>query len=198
MAFVTAPDFAIKQIEWSLDRPAQVNRSEWTGKRTVMADPWHGKWRARAELASVQGEAGVRALRAFLVALKGTVNTFRLYATIEAQNANTGVTVNTTAAAGATSLIITGASTALLAGQYFTVNGQLCCCTAAQSGSTLTFQPPLRVQATSTTKVVTARPYALVALTDSRVGWSIGQARMHSITIDVEEAILETDGSVPE
>lgn len=197
MSYVTAPDFRIKQIEWSIDRPAQVNRSDWTGKRTVVANPWHGKWRARAELAAVQGEAGVRALRAFLVSLKGAINTFRLYATIEAQNANTGVTVNTTAAAGATSLVITGASTAMLVGQYFTVNGQLCCITGV-SGSTLTFEPPLRVSATSTTKVVTSRPYALVCMTDSRVGWSIGQARMHSISIDVEEAILETDGTVPE
>lgn len=198
MAFVTAPDFRIRQIEWSLDRPAQVNTSEWTGKRTAVAEPWHGKWRARAELAAVQGEAGVRALRAFLVSTKGVLATFRLYATIEAQNANSGVTVSSTAAAGATTMAITGASTTLLAGQFVTVNGQLLCLTANQSGSNITFEPPLRVQATSSTKVVTSRPYALVAMADSRSGWSVGQFRMHSITIDVEEVILGTDGSVPE
>lgn len=198
MTYVIAPDFRIKQIEWSLDRPAQVNRSEWTGKRTVVANPWHGKWRARAELAAVQGEAGVRALRAFLVNLKGAINSFRLYATIELQNANTGVTVSSTAASGASTMAITGYTTAMKAGQYMTVKGQLVCCTADQSGSTVYFQPPLRQSASAGTTVVTSRPYALVCLTDSRVGWAIGNARMHSISIDVEEAILETDATAPE
>ena len=147
---------------------------------------------------SAPRSTGVRALRAFLVNLKGAINSFRLYATIELQNANTGVTVSSTAASGASTMAITGYTTAMKAGQYMTVKGQLVCCTADQSGSTVYFQPPLRQSASAGTTVVTSRPYALVCLTDSRVGWAIGNARMHSISIDVEEAILETDATAPE
>src|SRR4051812_26519175 len=100
MATFNWPGLGIKSIGWTLDQPAQVNSSQWTGKRSVMANPWHGKWTARVELSTKQGDAAFRAARAFFTQLKGQVSTFHLPAVEQAQNANTGVTVNTTAAQG--------------------------------------------------------------------------------------------------
>lgn len=198
MAYITAPDFALRSVNWSLDRPAQNNMSSWTGKRTVVANPWHGKWRARVELATVQGEDKVRSLRSFLARCKGQVNTFRLYATAGAQNSNKDVLSASAAAQGATSMTISGADTTLLDGQMVTVNGQLLVLTADQSGSTITFEPPLRKAVSAGTTVVTSRPYALVYMANSQQGYSIEPWRLFGSSFEVEEAILEPDGTPPE
>lgn len=197
-SIVRAIDLPIRAIEWRFGSAAKNNASGWTGSRTVVADPWRKKWRARVELAVIQGEANVAETRAFLARCKGQVTPFRLYATAGAQNANSGVTVSSTAAIGATSMAITGAATALLDGQLITVNGQLLCLTADQSGSTITFQPPLRQAASAGTTVVTSRPYALVHMAASSVGWQIGPKRLFNVAFDVEEAMLEADAAAPE
>lgn len=198
MAFVAAPDFPIREIQWTLDQPSQANVSAWTGKRTVMSQPWHAKWSAHVDLAVRQGDEGFRTLRSFFIRLRGSTNTFRLYASAGPQNSNAGVTLSADAAAGAMSISITGATSPLLDGQYFTLNGQLCCCTADQAGAALSFLPPLRKAATAGTTVVTSRPYALVYLSGSPVSWSIAQWRRFGLSFDAEEAILEADGTAPE
>jgi hypothetical protein len=193
------PGLGIKSVSWSLDQPAQVNSSQWTGKRTVMANPWHGKWTARVELSTKQGDAAFRAARAFFTQLKGQICTFHLPAVEEPQNSNTGVTVNTTAAQGATALALTGLTTALVAGNMITVNGQLLSITSVGSlvstVQTVNFMPALRAQATATTAVQTAKPYALVALSDSSFTWDIGSWRRYGLTFNAEEAVGETDGA---
>lgn len=188
MTLITAPTFRIASIEWGLDRPAQVNRSAWTGRRTVVGNPWHAKWRARVELTRLQGDAEFRSIRAFFARCKGQINTFRLPATVEAQNANTGVTLSAAAAAGATELTITGAGTAMEEGQMVTLNDQLLIITEVVGG-TLTFEPTLRIAAASGTTVETANPTCLVALSQPEIAWSIAPYRMHSLSFDVEEAI---------
>ena len=199
MAFVTAPDFAIKSIQWSLNRPAQINTGAYNGVRTVSANPWFSQWSAHVDLAYQQGESGFRSLRSFFVRCRGSINTFRLYATPETQNSNFNVTVASTAAQGATTLSIAGYTTALKDGQFFTVNGQLCCCTADQSGATLTFEPALRQSATTGTPVVTSRPYALVYLSNPEQTWTEANWRLFTMGFDVVEAINGTDGAtIPE
>lgn len=198
MAFVIAPTFAIRSIQWTLDRPSQVNVSAYTGTRSVAANPWHGKWSAHVDLAIQQSENTFRATRSFLARCEGSTNIFRLYATVEPQNSNYGVTVASTAAAGSRQLSLSGYATSLTDGQYITVNGQLLCLTADQSGSTVYFEPPLREQASAGTTVVTSQPYALVYMTNSQLGYTIGQWRQFGMSFDCEEAILEDDDLAPE
>lgn len=81
MAIITAPTFRIRQIQWTLDRPAQVNRSAYTGVRRVMANPWHGMWKAQVDLATEQSEANFLYLRSFFTQLRGQTNTFQLPST---------------------------------------------------------------------------------------------------------------------
>lgn len=101
----------IRHIEWSLDRPAQVNRSPYTGARKVVANPWHGMWRARVDLAPIVGEGNVRAWRAFLGKLKGQINSFYLPATEGPQHLLGSQTASAGAAQGATSITLANSST---------------------------------------------------------------------------------------
>jgi hypothetical protein len=196
--FIPAPALPIKSIRWDLDQPGQVNMSAWTGRRSVMADPWHGRWSARVELAPIVGEANVRAVRSFLARCRGSLNTFRLYASEGPQNGNGGVTLAADVAAGARTMTIAGAATPLLDGQFVTLNGQLLQLVADQAGATLTFEPMLRAAATTGTVVVTSRPYALVYMTSSSNGWSVDPGQVYGLSFDVAEAVLEADGTVPE
>lgn len=201
--FLPAPDFqsaefGVAGIAWSLDSPAQANVSSWTGRRTVVADPWHRRWRARVDLCPVTGDSSIRTMRSFLTRCRGSVATFRLHATEGKQNDNVDVTVAATAAAGATSMTIAGAATPLKDGEFATVNGQLLQITRFQSGQTIAFEPPLRQQAAAGTPVVTSRPYALVHMAESTTGWSVEPGAVYGIGFNVEEAILEADGTAPE
>lgn len=196
MATITAPDFAIRSIQWSFSRPDSLVISGWTGSAVPMVNPWAGRWRAHVELAAIQGEANARSIKSFIARCEGSTQAFRLYATAGPQNSNTGVTVSSAASAGATSLNIEGYDDPLTDGQMVTVNGQLLCLTADQSGSTLTVQPPLREDAALGTTVVTARPYALVYMASSSNGWKIAPGRLFGIAFDVEEAVLVAETEV--
>lgn len=188
MALITTPTIRLAKIEWSLGRPAQINTSAMLGERTIATTPWHGKWRAKVELAEMSSEAEFAPYRSFLVRCCGPIHTFQLPATVEAQNGNSGVTVGSTAAVGAVSMSLSGAATAMLEGQMVTVGGQLLQITAV-SGSTITFEPPLRAQASAGAAVETANPYATVHLSASQIGWSIAPWRRFSSSFSVEEAI---------
>lgn len=187
MALIAAPTLPLRGIEWTFDRPAQINTSL-TGKRTSEDEPWFGKWHARVELAVQQGEENFRAIRSFLVRCDGPVNTFQLPATVEPQNSNSGVTVASTAAVGASTMNLSGTTTPLVVGQMVTVGDQLLLLTDDQLGSTITFEPPLRAQATAGASVETANPYAVVHLASSEIGWSIGPWRRFATAFGVEEA----------
>lgn len=188
MAIITAPDFRIRKIDWTFDRPSQVNSSAFTGKRTAPANPWFGRWLASVELAPIQGEASYRSLRSFFVRCCGQLNSFKLYAVTQTQNSNSGVTVGATAAAGATSMALSGAATPMKEGQLVTVNDQLLLLTANQSGNTINFEPQLRAQASLGTAVETSRPWALVRLRNPQSGWDVDPGQVFGASFDVEEA----------
>ena len=187
MALISAPTFRLAGIAWELDRPAQVN-TDLSNKRTI-GDPLYGKWFASVALEPETGEAAFAPIRSFLMRCMGTVNYFHLPAVINAQNANSGVTLSAGASAGATTVTITGASTSLLDGQMVTIGNQLLQLTADQSGSALTFEPPLRVAASSGDAVETSLPYALVRLADPNVNWTVEAPQRFSTAFDVEEVV---------
>lgn len=202
MAIIALPSttrFA-KRVTWTLDRPAQVNRSAYSGKRQVVATPWQARWTAVVEMVPIIGEANVRTWRSFLARLKGPVNTFRLPATEGAQTAIAQATVATTAAAGSTSLVLAnstspGAAIALLDGHMVTVNDQLLQLTAdgafnAGTGqTTISFEGPLRAAANAGTAVETRNPTALVALADSKSGWAVDPGKIYGLSQLVVEEV---------
>jgi hypothetical protein len=189
MAIVTWPALRIRSIVATLSRPSQVNRSTYTGARSVAANPWHGKWSFKVQLAPIVGETNFLPVRAFLASLRGATNTFRLPATEGGQAGFGAATVLSTVAQGAVAMTVTGA--AVQAGQMITVNDQLLqIVTSTVSGANraITFEPALRAAATAGTSVNAAAPTCLVALTGSDVGWSVDQGQLYNLSFEVEEA----------
>lgn len=191
MALVTAPPFAIAEIKWTLVQPAQSNTSAWTGKRTVTANPWHGKWRASVKLKTEQGEANAWPTRGFLTSLAGTTNTFLLPAT-EGNQGIADTTVASGGAQGATTLVMAAARN-INAGMLATVvlpsgKYQMVMVTASSSGTTMTFRPTLRESAAVGAAVMLASPVCQVALASEEYSWAVGSWRRYAIEFDVEEA----------
>lgn len=201
MATFNWPGFGIAAISATLDQPAQVNRSAYTGVRAVASNPWHGKWSFKVQLARRQGDANFRAVRAFFTGLQGQINTFHLPAVEQKQNVNSGVTLSAAALQGATTLSLTGVGTALVAGNMATIAGQLLSITSvgvlSGAAQTINFQPALRAAAASGLSIETSKPYALVALTNSTFSWDIAQWRQYGFMFEVDEAIGGTDGANP-
>lgn len=79
MAEIVVPDpteLVLKRLD--LDTPAQVNRSVWTGGRKVVGLPGAERWTATAEITDLATENAERPWRAFLFAMRGVQNWFRL------------------------------------------------------------------------------------------------------------------------
>jgi hypothetical protein len=197
MAIVALPaGVRIASASWTLDRPAQVHLSAYTGRRKVMADPWHARWSAEIELAPVVGEAHILAWRAFLAALRGQVNSFRLPAAEQEQSAASPLT-NGPQVAGSIEIATRAwppSATALKAGQMFTLSDQLCIVKVDAVSDTfgnaqIQFEPPLRTGAADGQALVVGRPTALVSLTSSSAGWSVGPGQLYGARFSVEEAI---------
>lgn len=95
MAIVALPDNEFRTIEWSLDTPTQINRSEWSGARRVWGLPGRPRWTFSAEHVPIIGEAAFRPWRGFLAALRGPVNVFRMIAVEAPQHALTNPATTT-------------------------------------------------------------------------------------------------------
>lgn len=195
MTIISLPSaFKIRRAEWSLRRPAQVNRSTYSGRRRVVASPWHSLWTANVELVPLEA-ADDAAVRAMVAALQGQINTVRLPAIYEVQSA-ASVVVNGTHAAGVRTLATEGwtpSTLALPAGAYFEVGDQLCVLTAAANANgsgqaNLAFEPPLRSAAADGTAVNVGEPTALMALLEDTVRWSIQAGPLTSYNFQFEEA----------
>lgn len=187
MAIIPVPSaLKIRSWNWTLSRPTQLNRSGWTGRRQVFGVPGHAMWRAEVELAAL-AESDALQMKAFLFSLKGQVNTFRLPAVETAQNANSGVTLQGSVTAGTTSIVLAGATTAMIPGQMMTVNDQLLGITGVSS-STISFEPALRASASAGAAVETSLPTALVAMPDPTITWSVDLGPIYSFAFSVEEA----------
>lgn len=198
MAIITFPAGShIATIDWTLRRPAQVNRSQWTGRDQVRANPWHGRWLASFTLAPHVGEENILAWRAFIAAMKGPVNTCRLPATEGAQTASANVLVSGAHAAGVTSIAFSGgpvSTTLLEAGRMITIGDQLMVLTAAATtngagAGSFTVEPPLRAAAANGATIEIQRPTAIVALADPDAGWGVSPGKVYGMKLDVEERL---------
>lgn len=194
MSLITVPSaFKARRIVWRLIRPSQVNRSGYTGRRVVTSNPWHGRWEADIDLVELE-PSDAMAVRAFLAALDGPINTFRLPVVNETQTSATIITSGTHVA-GAQTLATTGwppSAVGLLAGQYFTINDQLCILTAnvnanGAGAATLTFKCPLREGVPPGTSVIVGIPTCLVAMTDDTNEWTAESGPTHTMSLKVEE-----------
>jgi hypothetical protein len=201
MTLITFPTaLGIKHIEWSLDQPAQVNRSQFTGRRQVTVLSLSPRWSAHVEFAPIIGEAAVLAWRAFMVQLQGPANTFHLKAVENTQRAAANPLAGT-AAAGAITLPLTGltpSTTNLLTGRMLSVplstgDTQLVILTqdliADGSGNaTAHFLGCLRAPAASGQAVEAGAPFGVMALKGTAAGYTVDPGQIYGAAFEAEEA----------
>jgi hypothetical protein len=184
----------IRRAQWAIDEPAQVNRSEFTGRRQVVLLAIAPRWRVSVEFAPLIGQAAILALRAFLLDLKGQANTFKLVAVEASQISGVAPLVNGAGQTGY-ALVTDGWGAdglKLLRGQFVTVNDQLLMLsanvTAAGGAATLVFNTALRVAPADNAPITVDLPYALLALSAPSVGWSVDPGQIYGVTLTAEEA----------
>lgn len=200
MAEIAVPDYDELIVSGpSLYAPAQINRSKWTGRRKVIGLPGTEVWRAKCAVDTIATELEERPWRAFLFALRGPANWFRLNLPC-----NSHIGPKPVVAAGATNgytLPLSGmavSSTILRAGQFMTVplpSGRFRAVTLTadlvSNGSgvgTATFEPALTEVPTLAATIETTAPFIPVARVDSEIGFS-HQGGVAGIGFDVEEAL---------
>jgi hypothetical protein len=180
MAIITVPEaLAIRRVEWSFDRPAQVNRSAWTKRRQVVTQPGPSMWSATAEMAVRVGTDDWLEAEAFLIDLEGQINTFRLEAAARPQTDLPLQPLVDGAGQYGRALRLRGgiAGATLKRGHKMTVSEQMVSISApvvfdANGRATVAFKPSLRLSPFDGAIVEVRRPTVLVALTGSAIGWS--------------------------
>lgn len=195
MSIITWPaGVGIRRAQWAIDEPAQVNRSEFTGRRQVVFLSGAPRWRVSVEFAPLIGQSAILALRAFLLDLNGQANTFKLVAVEAAQISPVFPLVNGAGQTGY-ALITDGWGSdglKLLRGQFVTVNDQLLMLSADVTSSggaaTLSFSTALRVSPADNAVLTVDLPYALLALSAPSVGWTVDPGQIYGVTLAAEEA----------
>lgn len=198
MPILTVPDSEAVIIDrFDLDTPAQVNRSAWTKRRKVIDLPGAQMWSFQFHIEGVNTELAERPWRSFLVRLGGPANPFRLPV---ACSQHTGPKPRTQENSSGSTLRLSGFAGAqsMYAGQYLTVplpsgherlvmiiNDFI----ADGGGNAIaTVLPPLDEVPVSGLTVESINPWALVALPDSRNGWSLSDG-ISDFQFTAEEAL---------
>lgn len=183
----------------SLDERLQVNTSEWTGARKVSTLPGAQKWSAKFSPHQLLAAASRKEWRAFLIALRGQVNSFRL-PVCQRQHEGANPVVASGANAGATLPLggMPGSAKFLDAGDYLTVplpsgHNRLVMLTAdlianSSGAGVAQFRPFLNEVPVAATSVESKDPFAQMALTQATNGWTEDRGAM-GIAFSVEEAL---------
>ena len=197
MAIITLPSAVrIKRVDWTLDQPAQVNRSDWTKRRQVVTQPGPAIWSATADLVVAVGERAALAGEAFVIDLEGQVNSFRLAACENDQLPRGFRTVIDGDGQYGRALRLRGGPTGftLARGHKITVNDQMVMVMAdatfdADTRATVTFKPSLRLSPADGTYVECVLPTVLMSLATSSAGWSVDPGQLYQVKqLALEEA----------
>lgn len=183
----------------TLYAPAQVNRSQWTGRRKVVGLAGAEIWRGKATIDLICTEEDERPWRAFLFGLRGPVNWFRWNLPCQRH-----IGPRPTVAAGASNgytLPLAGMqanATILRAGQFMTVplpsgHKRTVCLTAdlrasATGTATATFEPALNETPALSAVVETADPYIPMSPVEATQGLDSADG-VSGASFDVEEAM---------
>ena len=199
MAVIIVPDDNALLLDvLELERPAQINRSAWTSRSKTVGLPGAPLWYAKAHVRNANTERVKRHWRAFITALRGMQNSFRLRVT-RCQQTDVVNPKLVSGAANATTLTLSGlpASTSLLAiGDYMTVRSQnheqlvmlMQPLVSNASGQAVAiFEPELCEAATVGADVEIRRPWLLAKQMEPRSGWS-NEGGRSSFQFDVVEA----------
>lgn len=198
MSEITVPDQeGLSLDEYALNVPTRMNRSGWTGKRKVIGLPGIEFWFGKVTIRAIPTETEEQPWRAFLFALDGPANWFRLSLPC-ASHAGSKPVVGSAPGDGYT-LPLSGLATSqtiLNAGQWMTVplpSGRyrtVCLIAPLVSDSggnaTAAFRPALGETPTVGVTVETKAAFLPLSLTGSTPGL-VQSDGVSSATFDVEE-----------
>lgn len=191
MALIALPaKFGFNRVErFGLRRAGVSLRSRYTGDVQKIVYPF-AVWEFKGNFIDYPEDQGAREIRAFLAALKGQENTFKLPVPGYYKNsANNGTALATTAAAlvRAVSITVTNAGAGYIkAGEYFTIQDELKIATADMTaGGVIAFQPPLRAPVAIATPLVILNPYCVMSSPDDDVAmWGISAPTRHGFELE--------------
>ena len=194
MAIITLPSIAkFDDMQFVPQFRNQVNRSAWTGARKVMGLPGGECFKVSCAPRPSYTHSADRLWRAFIMALRGTENRFRVPCCNNQFPASATNPNVATAVAGASTATLTGIPTGgIKAGMYGTFalsNGDrqlvVFLADAAAGSQTVVFEPALRRNAIGAVEV--KNPYAEVAMVKDNTGWSIADGKF-MVAFEAEEA----------
>lgn len=199
MTEITVPnydDLIIRSLDF--DAPAQINRSAWTGKRKVIGLPGAEVWTGAVEISDIATEIEERPWRAFLAALKGVQNWFRLYlpcqshigpAPVVGSSPGNGYTLPLTGMTANSRILEAGQhmTVPLPSGRFRAVRLTADLITDASGNATANFAPALSETPNVGATVETANPFVPVSSSATRLGFSMDQG-VAGTAFEVEEA----------
>lgn len=186
--------------QWIPPAKNQVNRSGWTGKRTVVRMPGAALWRVSASLMPISTAMAAEPWEAWLAALEGSANHFYMPIGCN-QTAAANPTVGTGGTAqGNDTAPVTGmpaSATYLRAGQkmtFYLPSGarQLVILTAplvanGSGNGTATFRGAVREALTAGGAIEARNPFCEMAMTNDDSGWDEDEG-VFGLSFDAEEA----------
>ena len=199
MSLIALPTGFEFDTSFSLDVPAQVNRSGWTGRRKVSGLPGVERWFMTAQVEAIATELEECKWRAFMLAMRGVQNYTNFIVACQ-KHVGPKPTVAASATTGYTCPLqgMTVSTTILRAGQFMTIplpsgHDRLVCLTSdlvtdASGDATASFEPTLPEAPDEDDTVETAEPYCPINLVERRNGWSVANG-VASFVIDGEEAL---------
>jgi hypothetical protein len=186
---------APRVLDWSLVPNTQSFSSPLSGAVQTVEMPG-ARWKASFMMENLT-EADSALLQAFLVKLRGRAGRFTLHNFARATPRGTqgGSPLVKGASQTGNTLLIDGCTVGatLLAGDYFTVNGELKMIVADATANgtnemTLTFEPPLRSSPADNAALTLVRPTAVFMLASDELKWSTQPGKFSSFPIDCIEA----------
>lgn len=151
--------------DFTLLRKQGISQSPFSGATTVINN--FAQWQVQLGFAPVRrGSSQERAMQAWVLSLRGSEGSF-LYYPVDAGKPIAGKTLYDTGYAESSSVLVTGwtgsEATGLAAGDYFSIGNKLYCITQAPvnatgGNATISFEPPLRANASPGSTVNFATP----------------------------------------
>jgi hypothetical protein len=195
MATITYPSTPKPNgMAWRLVMPSQTNVSEWTGRRQTIASG-RGWWECQITLPPIVGTTNVNAWRSFIGKARGRANDFQIPVDPTAQSAATATPLVNGASQTGRTLNTDGwpvSTTALVAGQFVTINNQLLQLTenVTSNGSgvaVLTFEPPIRVSPADNAAIEFNNPYCLMYFVEEPT-LSVENGYVYSLSLNLRES----------
>lgn len=204
MAIITMPtSMTFQEVQWGLETNSQItlesplNRSV---QRIVLPG---ARWLATFTLPPMkESEDTFDDWKAFLMQLKGSVNTFQAYPPHRStpKGVATGTPLVNGASQTGTSLATdgwtAGVTGILKTGDYFSVNNELKQLVASANstgggGATLVFEPALRNSPADNATITTVKPYCLMRLVDDgQTIFSIDTSKIYQISFQAVETFF--------